>query len=69
MDCIIWRRYYDILFWRLIINYLVCHYIVCSGKNFGNLVNESIETLKRGNKIIATGLGKNVPICEKFVDL
>ena len=26
-----------------------------------------IDTLTNGNKIIASGLGKNVPICEKFV--
>ena len=25
------------------------------------------QTLRNGNKIIATGLGKNVPICDKFV--
>lgn len=31
------------------------------------LVDECVETLKNGGKIIASGLGKNVPICEKFV--
>ena len=31
------------------------------------LLNECINTLKSGGKIIASGLGKNVPICEKFV--
>ena len=30
-------------------------------------VKECAETLKFGRKIIASGLGKNVPICEKFV--
>ncbi len=30
------------------------------------LVSECENTLKAGNKIIASGLGKNVPICEKF---
>lgn len=34
---------------------------------FDRLLEESVETLKRGNKIIASGLGKNVPICDKFV--
>lgn len=34
---------------------------------FNKLINESIATQKSGNKIIVTGLGKNVPICEKFV--
>lgn len=34
---------------------------------FNQLLEESVETLKRGNKIIASGLGKNVPICDKFV--
>ena len=32
-----------------------------------NLINECEKTLKTGNKIIVSGLGKNVPICEKFV--
>lgn len=31
------------------------------------LVEQCVETLKNGGKIIASGLGKNVPICEKFV--
>ncbi len=34
---------------------------------FNRLVEDSINTLTSGKKIIATGLGKNVPICEKFV--
>ena len=34
---------------------------------FDQLVNEAVETIKKGNKIITSGLGKNVPICEKFV--
>lgn len=31
------------------------------------LVSDCEETLKAGHKIIASGLGKNVPICDKFV--
>lgn len=34
---------------------------------FQRLVNESIATLNAGHKIVVSGLGKNVPICEKFV--
>lgn len=30
------------------------------------LIGECEQTLKSGHKIIASGLGKNVPICEKF---
>lgn len=30
-------------------------------------IDECEQTLRRGNKIIVSGLGKNVPICEKFV--
>lgn len=30
------------------------------------LISECDDTLKSGHKIIASGLGKNVPICEKF---
>lgn len=31
------------------------------------LVQDMVETIKNGHKIIATALGKNVPICEKFI--
>jgi D-arabinose 5-phosphate isomerase GutQ len=31
------------------------------------LVDDCEETLRAGHKIIASGLGKNVPICDKFV--
>ncbi|MCR5546852.1 MAG: SIS domain-containing protein [Lachnospiraceae bacterium] len=34
---------------------------------YENLVNQCTETIQNGGKIIASGLGKNVPICEKFV--
>lgn len=36
-------------------------------KEFVRLVKETSETLDTGHKIIVSGLGKNVPICEKFV--
>jgi arabinose-5-phosphate isomerase len=34
---------------------------------FDSLLNDCVFAEKRGNKVIATGLGKNVPICEKYV--
>ena len=34
---------------------------------FEQLVEECYVTLKSGHKVIASGLGKNVPICDKFV--
>ncbi len=34
---------------------------------FEDLVKDSVETLKNGNKLIVSGLGKNVPVCDKFV--
>lgn len=37
------------------------------GEAFEKLIGECGNTLKAGHKIIVTGLGKNVPICEKFV--
>ena len=30
------------------------------------LINDCEETLKSGNKIITSGLGKNIPVCDKF---
>lgn len=34
---------------------------------FKKCLNESVEALRAGHKIVVSGLGKNVPICEKFV--
>ena len=34
---------------------------------FERWVDEGVATLKGGHKIIVSGLGKNVPVCEKFV--
>lgn len=34
---------------------------------YEQIITESVEVLKHSGKIIASGLGKNVPICEKFV--
>lgn len=34
---------------------------------FEKLIEDVQETLHRGHKVIASGLGKNVPVCEKFV--
>lgn len=34
---------------------------------FRKMVKEAVGTIDSGKKIIVSGLGKNVPICEKFV--
>lgn len=34
---------------------------------FEALLNDCVETLQNGRKLVVSGLGKNVPICEKFV--
>lgn len=34
---------------------------------FEHWVEEGVATLQGGHKIIVSGLGKNVPVCEKFV--
>lgn len=34
---------------------------------FDRWVEEGVKILKSGHKIIVSGLGKNVPVCEKFV--
>ncbi len=36
-------------------------------KLFSRWVDEAVATLQGGKKIIVSGLGKNVPICDKFV--
>lgn len=38
-----------------------------SEKDFEKLLTASVKTLQAGHKIVASGLGKNVPICDKFV--
>lgn len=39
----------------------------CDEDTFRRWVREGRETIDAGHKIIVSGLGKNVPICEKFV--
>lgn len=34
---------------------------------FEQLVNECEQALREGRKIVVSGLGKNVPVCDKFV--
>lgn len=34
---------------------------------FQQLVDDCVAAFNRGNKIVLSGLGKNVPVCEKFV--
>lgn len=34
---------------------------------FRRWIDESVEVLNAGHKLVVSGLGKNVPICEKFV--
>lgn len=36
-------------------------------EQYDKLLEECYQTVRSGHKIIASGLGKNVPICEKFV--
>ena len=36
-------------------------------ESFEKLITNCINVLESGNKIILSGLGKNVPVCEKFV--
>lgn len=36
-------------------------------KIYYSLIDQCVECIKAGGKIVASGLGKNVPICEKFV--
>ena len=38
-----------------------------SGTQMDNLITDCEKTLRSGHRIIVSGLGKNVPICEKFV--
>ena len=34
---------------------------------FGQLVDECRQVIESGHKVIVSGLGKNVPVCDKFV--
>lgn len=46
------------------INYSIQH---LDESTFNRLLDESVETIRHGKKIVVSGLGKNVPICDKFV--
>lgn len=37
------------------------------GEEFSRWADETVGILRGGHKVIVSGLGKNVPICEKFV--
>ena len=49
------------------LRYIECALASIDNDAFSILVSDCEKTLRAGHKIIATGLGKNVPICEKFV--
>lgn len=34
---------------------------------FNKLINDCVKALDAGHKIVVSGLGKNVPVCDKFV--
>ena len=36
-------------------------------EEFGAMLADAVKTLESGHKIIVSGLGKNVPVCEKLV--
>lgn len=36
-------------------------------EKFTELIRNCVETLKNGGRIVVSGLGKNVPVCDKFV--
>lgn len=36
-------------------------------QTFLKLVDDCVDVLNNGHKIVASGLGKNVPVCDKFV--
>lgn len=36
-------------------------------KAFGRMLTDAVSTIRAGHKIVVSGLGKNVPICDKFV--
>lgn len=48
-------------------NYLENALKSISGTQMDNFISDCESTLRAGNKIVVSGLGKNVPICEKFV--
>ena len=34
---------------------------------FTELIDDCVKTLRNGGRIVVSGLGKNVPVCDKFV--
>ena len=71
MDYIIWKKYGK---GKDMISYFekqlkeLEHSIHSLDENkFKYWVDEAVKTIQAGHKIIVSGLGKNVPVCEKFV--
>lgn len=71
---IIWKIYYKTGEWKEMIDYfeqtikiLTDSLNKISSCEFYKLLDTCENTLKSGNKIIVSGLGKNVSICDKFV--
>lgn len=56
-----------ISYYKDVLNVIEASIESISTKEYEQLIAECVETLKSKGKIIASGLGKNVPICEKFV--
>lgn len=53
-----------------IISSLTKSFLTLNESVFTDLLDDCVETIQQGNgKIVVSGLGKNVPICEKFVGM
>jgi arabinose-5-phosphate isomerase len=50
-----------------IITQISSAFVSLDDEAFGALLDDCERAIHSGGKIVATGLGKNVPICEKFV--
>ena len=71
MDCSIWQMLYEeklmITYYENVMDVLGESVASLPVEEYERLIGECVDALKNGGKIIASGLGKNVPICEKFV--
>ena len=71
MDCSIWQMLYEeklmITYYENVMDVLGESVASIPVEEYERLIGECVDALKNGGKIIASGLGKNVPICEKFV--
>ena len=63
----IWRRHFVRTYFKNILETIGNSVQSMDESVFNQLLDECQKTIESGHKVIVSGLGKNVPVCDKFV--